>query len=333
MAERGRLRHPTAAFAPHRFRLSSSQWKLPSPGRRNGAWKPLSTYAPTAELEERERLLARLDEALARIDDLCCLDEGRFLETHGIYEGRSDQQQRIIEWFGEEIAPSLRPHRPFRVLSVGCGSGMLDVPVATRLASRAAELQYVGVDPNRVECEAFERLFREASLPGARVEVVPATFEAFETGRAFDLIHFVHCLYYMPDPSTALEKARKLLAPGGRLLVFHAPREALNDLAARFWDKTYARPTLFAEDFAALLGRWGWAYERGRVEATVEVTPLVKGDPELGLALRDFIIQVDSQCLPTPVQEIVDRYLRLIVAEDRGRSHIDHPVDVFVIDG
>ena len=156
---------------------------------------------------------------------------------------------------------------------------------------------------------------------------------SFATDRAFDLIHFVHSLYYMPDPSAALEKARKLLAPGGRLIVFQAPREALNDLAVRFWDKKYARPTLFAEDFAELLDRWGWAYERGRVEAAVEVTPFVNGDPEVGLALRDFIVQVDSQRLPPPVQEIVERYLRLIAVEDRDRHHIPHPVDVFFIDG
>ena len=210
---------------------------------------------------------------------------------------------------------------------------MLDVPVATRLAARTADLQYVGVDPNGVECEVFERVFRQTSLPGARVEVVLATFEDFEATRAFDLIHFVHSLYYMPDPASALEKARKLLAPGGRLIVFHAPCEALNDLAVRFWDKQYARPTLFAEDFAELLDRWGWSYERGRVDAAVEVTPLVDGDPEIGLALRDFIVQVDSQRLPPPVQEIVERYLRLIAVEDRGRTHIAHPVDVFVIDG
>ncbi len=294
----------------------------------------MNTDPPTAaESEERRRLLARLDEALARVDELVPLDEARFLETHGIYEGRSDQQRRIIEWFGEEIAPALRPDRPFRVLSVGCGSGMLDIPVAKRLASRKADLEYVGVDPNRVECEVLERRFEEASLPGVRVEVVPASFDDFASTRAFDLIHFVHSLYYMPDPSAALEKARKLLAPGGRLVVFHAPREALNDLAVRFYDKEYARPTLFADDFAELLDRWGWDYERGRVDAAVEVTPFVDGDPEIGLALRDFIVQVDSERLPAPVQEIVERYLRLIVVEDRGRNHISHPVDVFFIDG
>jgi SAM-dependent methyltransferase len=291
-------------------------------------------YAPTAaESEQREDLLARLDEALAGVDDLVSLGESRFLEAHGIYEGRSDQRRRIIEWFGARVASTLHDDRPFRVLSVGCGSGVLDVPIATRLASPRTDLQYVGVNPNRVECDAFERLFQQASIPRAHVEVVPAAFEAFEADRAFDLIHFVHSLYYMPDPAVALEKARKLLAPGGRLVVFHAPREALNGLAVRFWDKSYARPTLFAEGLATLLDRWGWAYERERIESAVDVTPFVNADPEIGLALRDFIVQVDSQRLPRPVQELVDRYLRLVAVPDRGRDLIPHPVDVFFIDG
>ncbi len=294
----------------------------------------LSTHTPSAfEPQERARLLARLEEALSRVEELTPLDEARFLETHAIYEGRSDQRQRIIGWFAEQIAPTLRSDSPFRVLSVGCGSGMLDVPVAARLAPRTAELRYVGVNPNRVECEVFERSFQRAALSGVGAEVVPASFEAFETDGSFDLIHFVHCLYYMSDPAAALEKARKLLGSGGRLVVFQAPCEALNALSVRFWNKEYARPTFFAEDFAELLDRWGWRYERGRLEATVEVTPFLDRDPEVGRALRDFIVQIDSQRLPPAVLELVDRYLRLIAVEDGGRNRVAHPVDVFLIDG
>lgn len=280
--------------------------------------------------DQRRDLLGRLDQALVEAE-LVPLDDARFLETHGIYEGRSDQQRLIIDWFGEQISPAVEADGAFRVLSVGCGSGILDVPIAERLLERAGDLHYVGVDPNRIECEAFQQHFRDAAFDRARLEVVPATFEEFETGRRFDLIHFVHSLYYMPDPWEALEKARKLLAPGGRLVVFHAPREALNDLTVRFWDKQHARPTLFAEDFAEILDAWSWDYERERVDARLEVTPLAHAGSTIGLALRDFIVQFDSGRLPEPVQELVGRYLQLISVEGGGETHIAHPVDVFVI--
>ncbi|MEM7409345.1 MAG: class I SAM-dependent methyltransferase [Myxococcota bacterium] len=297
---------------------------------------PLTTPIPTAvELRERERerLLALLDASLAEIDALVPLDEARFLETHALYEGRSDQRQRIIEWFAREITPARRRDRPFQMLSVGCGSGLLDLPILQGLSSRSAEVHYVGVNPNRVECAAFERLFRETAPQGVSVELVPATFEAFQTDLVFDHIYFVHSLYYMPDPAAALEKARKSLAPGGRLIVFHAPCEALNDLAELFWKKEHSRPTLFAEGFAKLLDRWGWNYQQSRVEGAVEVTPLLEGDTDAGLALRDFIIQFDGRSLPASVQEQVARYLRLVAFEHQGRNFISHPVDVFSIAG
>lgn len=281
--------------------------------------------------DQRKALLERLDRALIGSSDPVPLHDARYLETHGIYEGRSDQQRLIIDWFSDQVVPTLQPEGSCRVLSVGCGSGILDVPIATRLLEQTGDLHYVGVDPNRIECEAFQRQFADASLDQARLEVVPATFEDFEAAGSFDLILLVHSLYYMPAPAEALEKARKLLAPGGRLIVFHAPREALNDLSARFWDKQQTRPTLFAEDFAEIFDAWRCGYERERIDARLEVTPLAQAGSSIGLALRDFIVQYDSQRLPEPVQDIVERYLRLISIEDRGETHIAHPVDVFVI--
>jgi SAM-dependent methyltransferase len=282
---------------------------------------------------QRKDLLERLDRALVGSSDLVPLRDARYLETHGIYEGRSDQQRLIIDWFANQVFPTLQTEGSFRVLSVGCGSGVLDVSIAMRLLEHTNDLHYVGVDPNRIECEAFQKNFAEASLDQAQVEVAPTTFEDFEAAGGFDLIHFVHSLYYMPDPTEALEKARKLLAPGGRLVVFHAPCEALNDLTVRFWDKQYERPTLFAEDFAKTLDAWSWDYERERVDARLEVSPLANADSSIGLALRDFIVQFDSLGLAEPIQDIVDRYLRVISVEDHGETHIAHPVDVFVIDG
>jgi SAM-dependent methyltransferase len=278
-------------------------------------------------------LLARLDRALARVDAVEPLGERRFLETHVLYEDHSDQRRRIIEWFGERVLPAATRDRPFRVLSIGCGSGLLDVPVAARLAARTGDLRYTGVDPSRIECEAFARCFDDAALTGARLRVVAAPFEAFQAPPDFDLVHLVHCLYYMLDPTAVVDRAWRLLAPGGRLVVLHAPRGALNDLAARFYDKQFGRPTLFADEFAGLLDRRGWFYERERIDAQLEVSAMVRGDEDVGSALRDFIVQVDSRRLPPAVLTLVERYLDLVTVEDGGRFVIDHPVDAFVIGG
>jgi len=290
------------------------------------------TFPASTAPEQPQDLLKRLDGSLIGLPALAPLSDARYLETHGIYEGRSNQQDLIIDWFGDHAASTVRSGESFRVLSVGCGSGILDCAILARLLDQTDDLHYVGVDPNQIECSAFEQRAEDTVLDRARVEIVRTSFEDFDAERRFDLVYFVHSLYYMPDPTAALEKARKLLRPGGRLVVFHAPCQALNELTVRFWDKHSVCPTLFAEDFAKILDGWRWAYERERVEARLEVTPLADADSSIGLALRDFIVQYDSLGLPEAVQDIVGRYLRAVSVRDRGETYIAHPVDVFIID-
>ncbi len=276
-------------------------------------------------------LLRLIDTALKQSSDLVPLTDARYLEAHGIFEGRSNQQQLILEWFGNQIAPTLPQEGVCRVLSVGCGSGVLDVQIATRLVEQTKDLLYVGVDPNKIECETFQRNFTQASLDSVKFEVEPTTFDQFEAECSFDLINLVHSLYYMPDPAAALQKARKLLAPGGRLVVFHAPCDEMNSLTEPFWQKLYGRSTLFAEDFRRLFDAWHWNYERARVDAKLEVSPLTHANQEVGIALTDFIAQIDSTRLDKPVQDLIARYLDLVSVEDENETHISHPVDVFVI--
>ncbi len=116
-----------------------------------------SLYPPLSSDERapQKDLLGRIETALRVSSDLVPLTDARYLETHGIFEGRSDQQRLILEWFGDQIAPTLPLEGASRVLSVGCGSGILDVQIATRLVEQTNDLHYVGVDPNEIECETF----------------------------------------------------------------------------------------------------------------------------------------------------------------------------------
>ena len=285
---------------------------------------------------ERRAILAELDQALAESDALVPLSEERFLKSHVLYEGRSAQQSRIVDWFADHVEGNGQAPASYRVLSVGCGSGVLDLAILDRWQARLAAIEYTGVDPNAAECEAFESAFAQADLDQVELEVVRGRFEeALDGGSSFDLVHLVHCLYYMADAAESLRQARALCDGGGELVVFHAPCEALNDLATRFYDKLYGRPTLFAREVEALLESWGWSFARHRVDAWVDITPLIDGPPEhpVGRALRDFIVQVDSQALSAPVRSLVDRYLETIVRRADGAALVAHPVDAFVIRG
>lgn len=289
------------------------------------------SHSSAAVAETPESLLAELDVALRGLEQLPQLDDGHYLATHTLFEGLSDQRECITDELCERIDPRRSVGRPLRVLGVGCGAGEVDLSLARSLVAEGDELVYVGVDPNSAQCAAFEEFFAGAELPGVELEIEVATFDEFESPHDFDVIHFVHSLYYMPDPAAALARARRMLAPGGQLVFVQAPREELNELAVRFYDKSYERATLFADDLSEILAGWDWSVERTRLDARVDVTAFVEDEPEVGAALRDFIVQVDGGRLPADVQDLIERYLRLVAFQREGRSLIAHPVDAFFI--
>jgi len=259
------------------------------------------------------------------------LDDARFLATHRAFENSSGQRELVIAWLRRHSAKQADHTGTLRVLSIGCGDGAVDVPTARALAGKFGNLEYVGVDPNAAGLEHYGRRFAAADLPGVTSTTHEGVFDEFEAGGLFDHIHCVHSLYYMPDPASALERALGLLAEGGELVLFHAPRKELNALTTRFYDKYYGRKTLFAEDIASVLDATEYDYRRERIDARIDVTPMFGNRQTEAHALRDFILQFDSRRIPAAVTEPVESYLRLIADGTRNAATIAHPVDVFVI--
>jgi SAM-dependent methyltransferase len=290
-----------------------------------------TVHTPGYPSKDLDRLLALIEAALSALEELPQLDSARYKATHTLYEAMSDQRERIIDELCVRIGRRRPSGRPLRVLSVGCGGGDVDISLARTIAANVGELVYVGVDPNRSQCDAMKKLFIEADIPGVRFEVEVKAFEDFDTSEHFDVIHFVHSLYYVPDPAIALARARRMLTPDGELVVVQAPRDDMNELAGRFYDKTYERPTLFACDLEKLLTRWSWTFEQVRLTGRLDVTAFLDGESEVGTALRDFIVQIDGRSLPGAVQDLIARYLRLIAFQHEGRSFIAHPADALFI--
>jgi len=95
----------------------------------------VGTAAPDSiapENREAEAVLTELDLALAEVDALQPLSDARFLQSHVLYEGRSAQQSRIVDWFADHVDEAAA----YRVLSVGCGSGVLDLAILERWHER-----------------------------------------------------------------------------------------------------------------------------------------------------------------------------------------------------
>jgi ubiquinone/menaquinone biosynthesis C-methylase UbiE len=129
------------------------------------------------------------------------------------------------------VVGALEPKPRERVLESGFGGG---VGLAMVLAHEpAVELTGVDIAPQMV-ARCMKRFGSKVTLRQGSVEALP-----FADG-AFDKAFGVNVAYFWPDMSRALAELRRVLVPGGRLVLGVRPPEALRtfrfaDAGHRVW--------------------------------------------------------------------------------------------------
>lgn len=301
--------------------------------------EPLTGDQPTTATSGplASALLDVIRDALAVHGPLEGLDPATYARGHAAFEACSDQRRRIIAFLSERLA-ARGTERDVRVLSVGCGDGSVDAAVADSLLSdRFRAVRYVGVEPFAGSAASFRSLMSELPMselpmseldePRLETHVHVATFEqALAEGLAderFDVVTFVHSMYYVPDVATTVRAAHRLLRPGGELLVLSAPRGVLNHLAGALAPSIDGHHQWFSDDVA-----------RGMAEAGFDPTPLTTLDARVDLteADRDVLDFTVQATLTDEVLPLVTAYLAE-VALTPDTLVVPHPVDVYHVAG
>jgi ubiquinone/menaquinone biosynthesis C-methylase UbiE len=118
-----------------------------------------------------------------------------------------------------------------QLLEVGCGHGVAVSLVCERLATG----RIVGIDRSAKMIEAATRRNREHIASG-RAKLETSTLAGARlAAHSFDTLFAVHVAVFWRRPAEALRRARELLTPGGRLLLFNqAPGWSDVESAAAF---------------------------------------------------------------------------------------------------
>lgn len=201
-----------------------------------------------------------------------------------------------------------------RVLDVGCSTGYL-----ADFLTRERECQVIGLEPDAEAAAAAEE-----RLPGRIRNGGTELFPTFNAG-SFDVVLFADVLEHLLDPAQALRDARRLLAPGGRL-VASIPNVAHGDvrlmlLAGHFpyqrtglLDSTHVRfltrhtiPHLFERSGYQVLEMLSKTIPLGQTEQKVnlgyfppDVLATVRTDPHH--ADYQYVVTAEPQQDRTPAQ-------------------------------
>ncbi len=130
------------------------------------------------------------------------------------YDGLAARYDRIwaryIQASTRETLKRLDPRPGDRVLDVGCGTGAF----LAALTSGHDDIHVAGVDlSDKMLGKARAKLESSVDLRLGDAEDLP-----FDDG-AFDIVTSVSMFHYLRDPGLALREARRVLRPGGRIVI------------------------------------------------------------------------------------------------------------------
>ena len=151
--------------------------------------------------------------------------------------------------FYERIKPRLhqRIGRELRlagqVLDLGCGACEL-----VRYLAHTYSQHVTGVDISSADFPKRPRSSRNARIRCVRKDATHLDFAADES---VDAVVVMWALHEMKHAKRILREARRVLRPGGEILIVEFPRDSL---AQRLWDEDYYSP----EELGAMLDKAGY---------------------------------------------------------------------------
>jgi SAM-dependent methyltransferase len=264
------------------------------------------------------------------------LTDARFDETHEAFETSSNQQELILHWLTHFTRKQFEDLSRIRMLSAGCGSGILDIPLMQAIAGGFAHVDYTAFDPNATACERFRNAFDLLEHPHVDLEVLETTVEKIREGKPvidqkFDMVQAVHCLYYFDDPRLDVSCLSQMLEPGGQMVIVQAPKAELNQLADCFWQGHFQESIWYSADLENFLEEEDCSFHQHRIEAFVDITACFEDGNPLGKDVLDFLLQTPSAELTPKVKALTLEFLDQISIHDNGKILAPHPADVFVI--
>lgn len=122
--------------------------------------------------------------------------------------------------FAQEALKTLALRGDETILDVGCGDGK----ITAQLAGMVSRGRVIGVDKSEAMVAFAQESFPREWYPNLKFEKQNAV--ELDFAEQFDLIICFGCIHWIKDQKAAFERMKKLLKPGGRVMVLTLQRKS-----------------------------------------------------------------------------------------------------------
>jgi SAM-dependent methyltransferase len=276
----------------------------------------------------QNKLIGSIDQAVTNLGQIHPLDNSYYAQCLEIFEANSNQRLGLLGWLEANVIAKMSQDVN-AILSVGCGTGAFDKRILRYARSRMKQVTYLGIEPNEISAAEFSHTMDKQASDRVDVAVLVQKFGEQVFENQFDLILFVHSIYYLEDRNDAIDAALKALKPGGELIIVIAPDEELNTIANLMWQRQMEQQSWFSEDVRAHFDVAELDYGETRVSANLNANGCFGESTEVGRNIVDFIVQTRADQLPTGLRNDISDFLMSITQGQGATTCLPHPVDIF----
>ena len=242
--------------------------------------------------------------------------------------------QDTIDWFAEHYL-ELFSGRESKVLSLGCGSGILDLEIIKIIQQKnnsENKLDFTGLDYNLTDIDQFhESLAHQTDEIKSSVTLKYQKFEAStDLGKRFDLITMVHFLHSFEDVLPIIKNALKHLSPHGKLLIIHQQKKGILELKKTFLDILHNQKFQSTDQFKTALKSSKIDFMTHPIDTYFDVTVMQEMSLDT-LLLMSFCLCNDLSRLTRQQQDkIRNTFLSFANAQGEDKFIIYEPMEAIV---
>ncbi|XP_028396784.1 histamine N-methyltransferase A-like [Dendronephthya gigantea] len=254
------------------------------------------------------------------------MSSDHFMRSFGVFLKKSNQhyenartlQNYLPQIVKKAVSSIIIEQRPqFNILGVGSGTGETDIEIVNivqRELIKKQEWKHIrilnrAVEPDEPSTQGYkEKIAKVGHATSPNYEIRQQTFQEYQKSNedrmTFDIVHFIHSLYYVDLEQTVMYCVENLLAENGYLVCLignsdSIPCKLLSIMRQRNRDDAMTNLTEsisieLSEELVKIVGKHGLKHEFYRAGTFLDVSEVFNEESEEGSLLLDFLTNTEN---------------------------------------